>query len=49
MHAGVNIDASTGADPRQLAKHWKKEFDALKAEVDAIPGEFVPVPRRKWF
>lgn len=44
--ASVNVDGSTGVDAKQLAKHWKLEFEALKAECDAL-GEGVQarVPR----
>lgn len=44
--AGVNVDGSTSCDPKNLAKHWKREFEALKAEVDALgEGKYVPVPK----
>jgi len=46
VSAGVNVDGSTKVDPKMLAKHWKLEFDALKAECDALgPGVSAPVPR----
>jgi len=49
VSAGVNVDGSTKVDPKMLAKHWKLEFDALKAECDALgPGVTAPVPRY-WF
>lgn len=49
VSAGVNVDGSTKVDPKMLAKHWKLEFDALKAECDALgPGKTAPVPRY-WF
>lgn len=46
VSAGVNVDGTTSCDPKQLAKHWKMEFDALKAEVDALNVDYVPVPKR---
>jgi diacylglycerol O-acyltransferase len=46
VSAGVNVDGTTKVDPKMLAKHWKLEFDALKAECDALgPGVQAPVPR----
>lgn len=49
VSAGVNVDGNTKVDPKMLAKHWKLEFDALKAECDALgPGQTAKVPRY-WF
>jgi len=46
VSAGVNVDGSTQVDPKMLAKHWKPEFDALKAEVDALgEGVMAPIPK----
>ena len=46
VSAGVNVDGSTEVAPKMLAKHWKPEFDALKAEVDALgEGVMAPIPK----
>jgi len=33
VNAAINLDGGLGVDPKDVAKHWKKEFDALYDEV----------------
>ena len=47
VSASFCADGSTKTDVVKLAAHWKKEFEALKKEVEAYP-DGVPVPPRRW-
>jgi hypothetical protein len=33
VNAAINLDGGLGVDPKDVAKHWKKEFDLLYDEV----------------
>lgn len=47
--AGVNVDGTTSIDAKMLAKHWLREFEALKQEVEAFGDGQIPLPKRTWF
>jgi hypothetical protein len=36
ISASVNLDASIGADPKQVVKHWSPEFELMHKEIMAL-------------
>jgi len=44
VSASVNLDSSLGIDPKDLAKHWKSEFEKMKEEINHLPPGPVKPP-----